>query len=399
MGLFKHEAVAVDSIGQRLYLTEDNSSGGFYRFTPDLYPVLNRGLLEVAVVAADGKVTWVKVPNPTPGADQPNTKDQVPTMTKFKRGEGIWFDSGVVYVATTSDSKVHAYDTVTQRIEVIYDKGAFKNPPLTGIDNLTVSPSGDLFVCEDNAAEGNMIDIGLLTPDLTVSRFASATGFEHVFGGVLPGLPSDVNQASSELTGPIFDPSGTRLYVASQRARRMGVGQPLGAVYEITGPFRTARPATGPTAPGNARTTDEAAAAAREAGQSVNSGQGGSQGTAPLTGSALGVEVPRRISLASARRSGIPVLLTLTRPETVSATVSGRFRPAKLKNRRQRLRKGYTLGRGSRRFERSGPQQLTVPLAKSATPLLRGRKQSLRAVVEVRVGDARLQRTVLLTTR
>jgi hypothetical protein len=39
--------------------------------------------------------------------------------------------------------------------------------------------------------------------------------------------------ASSETTGPSFDPSGTRLYFSSQRAFGFGV------VYEVTGPFRS----------------------------------------------------------------------------------------------------------------------------------------------------------------
>src|SRR6185436_11480177 len=42
--------------------------------------------------------------------------------------------------------------------------------------------------------------------------------------------------AASEMTGPSFDPTGTRLYFSSQRAGVSGV------TYEITGPWR-ARPA------------------------------------------------------------------------------------------------------------------------------------------------------------
>ena len=45
LGAFKHEAVAVDPVGGRLYLTEDNNPGGFYRFTPDAYPDLSAGVL------------------------------------------------------------------------------------------------------------------------------------------------------------------------------------------------------------------------------------------------------------------------------------------------------------------------------------------------------------------
>jgi sugar lactone lactonase YvrE len=399
LGLFKHEAVAVDSVGQRLYLTEDNSDGGFYRFTPELYPVLDRGLLEVAVVAADGSVTWVPVPNPQPGSGDPLTKDQVPQMTQFKRGEGIWFDSGVVYVATTSDNKVHAYDTVAQRIDVIYDRASHPDSPLSGVDNMTVSPSGDLFICEDNGADGGTLDIGMITPDDVVSRFCSVQGPEHVFPGALPA-PADVIPSSSELTGPIFDPSGTRLYVCSQRSRRAGVGPPSGAIYEITGPFRLVRPAAGPTSPGNTRTTEQAQREAREAGQAVGSGQARSLSGAPLLGSLLGVEVPRRVPLSAARRSGIPVMLTLTRGETVSVSARARFRPARRRGvRRSRALRRRTLGSVSRSFASSGPQRIDMRMSRSASALLRGRRQQLRVDVEVRVGGASLTRSVLLTPR
>jgi secreted PhoX family phosphatase len=376
LGIFVHEAAAVDSVGQRVYLTEDAGDGGLYRFTPTTYPLLDEGVLEVAVVAADGRVTWVPVPQPQPtGADTP-TRKQVPEMTQFKRGEGLWFDSGIVYVATTQDARIHAYDTVAERVEVIYDKAALAAPPLTGIDNLTVAPSGDLFVCEDNGGAGGTVDIGLLTPDRTVSRFASATGPQHVFRDELGAIVG-----SSELTGPVFDPSGTRLYVSSQRAL------PAGAVYEITGPFRTrTRPAAG--------AATVVAAPPREPGQAVGSGQERSLPVAPQIGSALGLEVPRRVSLSRARRRGIPVSLTLTQPEAVTITTRARFRPL-----RARRRRTYTLGRRSRRFTAQGPHRLDVPLTRAAGRLLRGRRGTLRVVVEVRVGDASLRRTVLLTPR
>jgi hypothetical protein len=38
--------------------------------------------------------------------------------------------------------------------------------------------------------------------------------------------------ARSELTGVIFDPSGSRLYFSSQRFMATG------AIFEVTGPFR-----------------------------------------------------------------------------------------------------------------------------------------------------------------
>ena len=38
LGVFAHEAVCVDPVGERLYLTEDEGDGCLYRFTPDRLP-------------------------------------------------------------------------------------------------------------------------------------------------------------------------------------------------------------------------------------------------------------------------------------------------------------------------------------------------------------------------
>ena len=373
MGIFAHEAVAVDSVGQRLYLTEDVSDSGFYRFTPNDYPDLEKGgVLEVAIVGSDGLVTWVRVPDPqrTGGVD---VRKQVPGATEFKRGEGIWFDSGIVYVATTSDSKIHAYDTRSGRIEVIYDKaqlGGDGQAVLTDVDNIVVSPSGDLFACEDPGDDDGP-DVTILTPDLTISKFCNLDPTQH---------------AESEATGPIFDPTGKRFFFTSQRY------QGAGAVFEIVGPFRTERPSSGPIAPANP--TD---APPRETGQAVGSGQGGSIGVAPLIPGVLGVEVPRRIRIDQLRRGGVPVRLTLDRPAAVEAAVRARFRPVTLKDRRRRLRRSYRLGTARRRFARAGVQSLRVPVPKRAVDLVRGRRQPLRATVRVSVDGRRFDRTVLLT--
>src|SRR5690606_38984531 len=64
LGNFAHEAAAVDPVGVQVYLTEDESDGGFYRFTPDVYPSLASGTREVAVVDGSGNVTGREVPDP-----------------------------------------------------------------------------------------------------------------------------------------------------------------------------------------------------------------------------------------------------------------------------------------------------------------------------------------------
>jgi uncharacterized protein len=213
MGVFKHEAAAVDPGGRRIYLTEDLQDGRFYRFTPERWPDLSRGTLEVATVGVGGAVSWSRVPDSS-GRAAP-TRRQVPSSTPFRRAEGIWFDDGTVYLATTADSRVHAYDTGRERVEVLYDGLASRRAPLLRVDQLTASSAGELFVCEDIAT--TEIDIGVITPAGEATRFLSVTGPEH---------------RTSELTGVAFDPSERRMYFASQRA-----GQ-TGAIYEVTGPFR-----------------------------------------------------------------------------------------------------------------------------------------------------------------
>jgi uncharacterized protein len=219
MGTFKHEAAAVDPRGRRIYLTEDLIDGGVYRFTPAEWQDLSAGLLEVATVGRGGAVTWAEVPDPA--ALRAQTRDQVRGSTRFKRAEGIWHDDGVVYISTTADHRVHAYDVERERIEVIYDGLGDGPTPLLRVDQLTANRAGEVFVCEDIATDE--IDIGLIDRAGRVSKFLSATGPHHV---------------GSELTGVTFDPSGSRMYFSSQRAfGKDGMPGP-GAVYEVSGPFR-----------------------------------------------------------------------------------------------------------------------------------------------------------------
>src|SRR5690606_35438722 len=95
LGLFQHEAVAVDPDGKRLYLTEDRPDGRLYRFTPDAYPDLGAGTLEAASVEGD-TVTWVVVPDPSAATERLAVQVAADT-TAFPGGEGIWFHDGVVY--------------------------------------------------------------------------------------------------------------------------------------------------------------------------------------------------------------------------------------------------------------------------------------------------------------
>ncbi|GGK46914.1 hypothetical protein Ppa06_03360 [Planomonospora parontospora subsp. parontospora] len=222
MGRFKHEAAACDPDRQVVYLTEDERDGCFYRFRPDVWGDLTAGRLEVLCGnggggkgggggAITGPVTWERVPNPA--APLKATRHQVGAALHFSGGEGCHYDGGVCFFTTKGDNRVWAYDAENGRLEIAYDAAS----PLTGVDNITGTPAGDLYVAEDG---GNM-EINLITPDRLVSPFLRVDG-----------------HAGSEITGPAFSPDGRRLYFSSQRGARGDSAGTDGVTYEVTGPFR-----------------------------------------------------------------------------------------------------------------------------------------------------------------
>ncbi len=220
LGVFEHEAVTVDPVRGQLYLTEDVRDGRLYRFTPDARSGarldLAAGSLHALRVTSgrEGAVTWVPVSDPR--AERAATRRQAADATRFDGGEGIWWHEHHVYFTTKGDNRVWALDVAAQTLSIVYDAKTATDPSLTGVDNLIVSASGELIIAEDGG------DMQLVA--LTKS-------------GALVPLVQVVGHDGSEITGPAFDPSGTRLYFSSQRGasgERLGRD---GVTYEISGPF------------------------------------------------------------------------------------------------------------------------------------------------------------------
>jgi secreted PhoX family phosphatase len=135
--------------------------------------------------------------------------------TPFQRGEGAWFARGIVYFATTDDDRVWALDVVRNRLELLYDAAALgPDAPLREPDNVTVAPSGDIYVAEDD--------------DLQLVLLADARG-----GRVAAPFLQLFGHGGSEIAGPAFSPDGRRLYFSSQRDRT-GAGM----TFEVGGPLR-----------------------------------------------------------------------------------------------------------------------------------------------------------------
>jgi len=169
-----------------------------------------------AGTATSGTFSWANVPDPD--GSPTRTRDQVAGAKRFTGGEGCHYANDTVWFTTKGDNRVWQLNCATNAYELAYDDSLVSpgSAPLTGVDNVTVAASGDLFVAEDG---GNM-EINVITPGDVVAPFLRIGG-----------------QGSSEITGPAFSPDGTRFYFSSQRGTS---GSSSGGItYEVTGPFRS----------------------------------------------------------------------------------------------------------------------------------------------------------------
>ncbi|MDV6342246.1 DUF839 domain-containing protein [Nitrosomonas sp. Is24] len=218
LGVFRHEAVAVDTQNKQLYLTEDQPDGCLYRYTAHALdaggnPGLDEGMLEVAEVTDGriGAVRWHTLPDPQ--AVSIPTRKQVANSTRFDGGEGIWYHQGIVYFSTKGDDRVWAYDVQRQHLSIVYNAALYPRPVLTGVDNITGNAAGDLLIAEDKG-------------DMQIIVLAA--------GKILPLLQL-AGHDRSEVTGPAFSPDGSRLYFSSQRGKTGRAED--GMTFEISGPF------------------------------------------------------------------------------------------------------------------------------------------------------------------
>ncbi len=218
MGRFVHEAAAADPVRKAIYQTEDTSNGCFYRFVPTVWGDLSAGALQVLVAgsATSGSFTWATVPDPdgSPTA----TRDQVSGAKRFNGGEGLHYANDTAWFTTKGDNRVWQLNLASSTYELAYDDSLVSpgTAPLTGVDNVTGTSYGDLYVAEDGA---NM-EICIITAADIVAPFLRVNG-----------------QSGSEITGPAFTPAGDRLYFSSQRGTS---GSSSGGItYEVRGPFRS----------------------------------------------------------------------------------------------------------------------------------------------------------------
>jgi secreted PhoX family phosphatase len=227
-GRFLHEAVAIDPDTHAAYLTEDRGDGCLYRFLPSTknepfgagqlqaLGIVGSPRLELGRGVAHDKslpIYWIDVPAEAGERDDAlRYEAQKRGAAVVRRGEGIWpFSDGFVITCTSGGPKQAGQifhllpkgDGGELRLLIQSEDAGTLDMP----DNITLTPWGDLMVCEDNMRNNHL----------------------HVVtrqGAVLPFANNVFSQ--SELAGVCFSPDGRVLFVNMQTD---------GLTLAIEGPF------------------------------------------------------------------------------------------------------------------------------------------------------------------
>jgi secreted PhoX family phosphatase len=236
MGRFNHEAICVDPRTGIVYQTEDRGDSVFYRYIPNERGNLRAGgVLEalkiVGMPAVDTKVgfplktpmpvEWVSLEDLDITSPEDNLRLQAASKGAaiFTRGEGIAYGDGEVYFCCTDGGEKELGQVWRYVPDVTGATGGtielFVEPNeqelLDGPDNITVSPFGDLFVCEDGMDTDYIVGI---TQD----------------GKLYDFVRNAIN--NSEFAGVCFSPDGQTMFFNIQTP---------GITFAVSGPFRQRR--------------------------------------------------------------------------------------------------------------------------------------------------------------
>ena len=244
MGRFNHEAVAVDPTSGIVYMTEDRQDGALWRYLPDDPDrLLEGGLLQALAIEEHDRCdlrNWGDGRHVTPGSRLQTrwiTMDEVHApddslryrafergAARFARGEGMYHGDGCVHFACTTGGRSHhgqlwRYTPAPVGTEGhgpehsnggMLDLFIEPNDPsvLEHADNITISPWGDLIVCEDGLDAQFLLGV---TPQGEIYTLAR-NRMNH-----------------SEFAGATFSPDGSTLFVNIQNP---------GVTLAITGPWQ-----------------------------------------------------------------------------------------------------------------------------------------------------------------
>ena len=235
MGRFVHEAAVTDPKTGIVYMTEDDTPAGFYRFVPkDRNDLANGGSLQMfavrgqpgydtrkhQTVGRDLHGAWVTIPDVDPDLEGGGPSARVARQgialggAVFDYLEGEDFRNGAVtfasaYGGDNNHGQVWRYTPSQGTLRLLYETR--NRDVLDTPDNVAVSPRGGVLICEDGYPRNFLRG---LTRSGQLFDFA-----ENLLGG-----------GDSEFSGPAYSPDGKWLIVAIQRP---------GITLAITGPWGT----------------------------------------------------------------------------------------------------------------------------------------------------------------
>ena len=193
MGRFRHEAVAFHN-GETgsVYQTEDRKDGLIYRFLPNnKTKLLNGGTLqalafidELSLDTRNWKkqkvrqgesfsVKWLDLENVESPNDDLREQGFEKGCAKFARPEGMWEHEGKIYFTCTSGGK-NELGQIWEYIPSLYEgtpkeqkypaklKLFFESDDAKSLDmcdNITISPFGDIIICEDGKGSDYLVGI------------------------------------------------------------------------------------------------------------------------------------------------------------------------------------------------------------------------------------------------
>ncbi len=243
MGRFNHEAVAVDPVSGIVYQTEDRADGLIYRFIPKTRGRLAEGGRVQALGFKGPKrvdtrnwdqqrvrpgspveVTWIDLDDVDSPNDDLRYRGFEKGAARFARGEGMWYGRNAVYFACTNGGREKkgqiwrytpsAYEGASNEATAPGMLELFIEPNdgtlIENADNVTVTPWGDLILCEDGDYEQYLVGV---TPQ----------------GGIYKFGRNAISR--SEFAGATFAPDGSTLFVNMQsEGMTLAIAGPWGAV-------------------------------------------------------------------------------------------------------------------------------------------------------------------------
>lgn len=246
MGRFEHEAAAVDPSSGIVFLTEDRHRSLFYRYLPNVPGQLHQGgrLQALAVKGHPGfdtrnwnekssmpadtwmDVEWLDLHDVDSDKNDLRLRGHDHGAARFARGEGLCVAGSSIFITCTIGGPDRLGQIFEYRVSPLEGSDFESTKPgqirlvaestrdsvLRHADNITMSPWGDLLVCEDTAGHCGLVG---LKPDGTQYYIA------------------DNAYTDSELAGVCFSPDGKTLFLNIQVQ---------GLTLAINGPWATGSP-------------------------------------------------------------------------------------------------------------------------------------------------------------